>query len=66
MIEKGSIRPLFLLLQIEIFIYYFFLCEEQNFDLPLAVFLQLFPSLVFAAHFAMFPPFLVSGFIMQC
>jgi hypothetical protein len=38
------------------------LWEAQNFDLPLAVFLHFFPSLVFAAHLAFFlaaiaPPF---------
>jgi hypothetical protein len=38
------------------------LCEAQNFDSPVTVFLQLFPSFVFALHltffaFAMFPPF---------
>jgi len=40
----------------------------QVLDFPLGEFLQFFPSLVFAGHFAfaMFPPFLVSRFIMQC
>jgi hypothetical protein len=33
---------------------YFFLCDTQNFDLPVAEFLHCFPSLVFAAHLAFF------------
>jgi hypothetical protein len=31
---------------------YYFLCEAQNFDFPVAVFLHFLPAFVFAAHFA--------------
>ncbi len=33
---------------------FYFLCEEQNFDLPDALFLHFFPALVFAGHLAAF------------
>lgn len=35
----------------------YFLCEEQNLDFPVAVFLHFFPSFVLAAQFIFFAAF---------
>ncbi len=60
--KKGleTSKPLFSLSQDVISVYYLFLWEAQNLDLPAEEFLHLFPSLVFEAHlnffaFTMFP-----------
>ena len=50
--RTGMTGPLFL--YTNTVVSYYFLWEEQNFDLPLTEFLHRFPSLVFAGHRAAF------------